>query len=135
MGSTRLFVSILLALIWICDGMVINLLQLLLRLTVRPFNPVLFRKLNYYLIYTSWSQLVAMGEHWGNCRLTIHYADEQSRRLFGKEHCLTLMNHRYEVDWLYCWMVMDKFGCLAVSILNCYEPLCLFMFLCGMSLP
>ena len=133
MANLKLFVSILMALVWICDGFIINLFQLMLRLIVRPLNPELFRKLNYYLIYTSWSQLVALAERWADCKVTIYYADEESRKHFGREHCLTVMNHRYEIDWLFCWIMMDKFNGLAVSSsrniihsLNYFFVVCLF---------
>lgn len=116
MSKFKLIVSILLSLVWICDSILISFVQLILYNFLRPINRKLYRKINYYLIYTSWSQVVALAQYWSNCKLILHFPDEESRDKFGREFNLTVMNHKYEVDWLYTWLVMDHFKNLGVSI-------------------
>lgn len=115
MSLVKLIVSIVLSLIWISDSIIINFVQLLLYTFLRPCNPRLYRKLNYYLIYTSWSQVVALAQYWSKCDLVLHFPDEKSRDSFGKEFNLTVMNHKYEIDWLFTWLVMDHFRNLGSS--------------------
>lgn len=52
-----------------------------------------------------------MAEWWSNSSCNL-YGNEESLRLFGKEHCLVIMNHKYDVDWLMCWFICDKLGML-----------------------
>lgn len=100
--------------IWIVNGLIINLIQFICYVVIYPINKSLYRKINYYLIYSSWSQIVALAENWCNCKLTICWANEESEKLFGREHCVALLNHKYEIDWLYCWLVADKLQFLGV---------------------
>ena len=116
MTTLKFAVSLLLALVWITDSIFISFVQLLLYHLLRPINRHLYRKLNYYLIYTSWSQVVALAQYWSNCKLVLHFPDEESRDTFGREFNLTVMNHKYEVDWLFSWLAMDHFKNLGVSI-------------------
>lgn len=114
--NAHLFVSIVFGLIWIIDGLIINLLQFTCYLLIRPFSKAAFRKINYYLIYSSWSQVIALAEYWTKCKITVYYPDEDSEKYFGREHSITLMNHKYEVDWLYTWIICDKFHALGVCV-------------------
>lgn len=75
----------------------------------------MYRKVNYYLIYTLWSQIVAMSEWWSRSSVRIYFADQQTLESYGLRHTLYLMNHRYELDWLFCWMCVDKFNILGNS--------------------
>ncbi|XP_054161426.1 1-acyl-sn-glycerol-3-phosphate acyltransferase delta-like [Oppia nitens] len=94
------------------SGLIINFVQFSLYITVRYFDRKLYRRLNYYLVYTMSSQIVAISEWWSGSRLRMFFADEDSLRSHGKHHVLYVMNHRYELDWLYAWMVLDKFEIL-----------------------
>lgn len=58
-----------------------------------------------------------MTEWWSNSRCNL-WGDEEALRWFGKEHCMVVMNHKYDVDWLMCWFICDKLGMLAVSTLS-----------------
>jgi len=45
----------------------------------------------------------------------MYFPDEESMNKFGREFNLTVMNHKYEVDWLYTWLAMDHFKNLGAS--------------------
>lgn len=49
------FVQLLISYSFIVSGLIINFFQLVLYLTVRPFNIIFYRKLSYYLSYSFYS--------------------------------------------------------------------------------
>lgn len=51
---------VLFSLSFFISGIVINLIQFSLYLTIRFINKKLYRKLNYYLIYTLWSRMYCL---------------------------------------------------------------------------
>ncbi|RWS15252.1 1-acyl-sn-glycerol-3-phosphate acyltransferase delta-like protein [Dinothrombium tinctorium] len=111
-NKLKLLIGIFFAICWIINGLFLNAFQFINYISVRPFSIHLYRKINYYLIYSSWSQTVALSEWWAKNKLTIYFADQESHDHFGKEHALAVMNHKYEIDWLYTWTLSDKFHCL-----------------------
>ncbi|XP_055382544.1 1-acyl-sn-glycerol-3-phosphate acyltransferase gamma-like [Condylostylus longicornis] len=87
------------------SGLLINLLQFCLFVCLRPFNVKLYRKLNYYLCYSLYCQLVFLADWWSNTKLTV-YCDGD---IFTKdENVLLMMNHTYEIDWLLGWIFCEK---------------------------
>ena len=73
---------------------------------------------NYFVLITKYftiTEIVAMAEWWSNSRCNL-WGEEEALRMFGKEHCMVVMNHKYDVDWLMCWFICDKLGMLGVSI-------------------
>lgn len=97
------------------SGLIINSIQLLLHLFLKPFNKTLYRSVMYYLCYSLYSQLVFISEWWSNSRVEVWMDEEDYKKYAGKEHVLLIMNHTYEIDWLAGWMFADK-----VSVLgNC----------------
>ncbi|GFS61775.1 1-acyl-sn-glycerol-3-phosphate acyltransferase delta [Trichonephila inaurata madagascariensis] len=100
--------------VFLFSGLLCNLLQFIIYVALYNRNRKLYRKLNYYLIYFSWSQILAVYE-WrsnSNCKL---YGDEESIREFGKEHCIIVMNHKYDIDWVVCWFITNYLKMLANS--------------------
>lgn len=95
------------AMTFFTTGLIINLIQLILFIALKPFNPKLYRGLMYYLCFSFYSQLVFVAEWWSNSRL-ISYMSDEDRKMIGKEHVLLIMNHTYEIDWLAGWMFSDK---------------------------
>jgi hypothetical protein len=45
------FCQLCLAIVFISSGLVINGIQALLYITIRPFDPMLYRRINYYVTY------------------------------------------------------------------------------------
>lgn len=108
-------VHILGCLTFLVMGLVINLVQLVLYLILIKINKNLFRKINFYLSNGIYGYLLFIAEWWSGSRITIFCDEEFSRRLAKKdpeEHSWVVMNHHYELDWLYCWMVADRMGIL-----------------------
>ncbi|KFM80796.1 1-acyl-sn-glycerol-3-phosphate acyltransferase delta, partial [Stegodyphus mimosarum] len=93
--------------VFLISGLIINGLQALTYVLLYNTNRSLYRKINYYLIYTSWAQILAMCEWWSNSSCNL-YGDEESLAHFGKEHTIVVMNHKYDTDWLMCWFICDK---------------------------
>ncbi|CAG9859637.1 unnamed protein product [Phyllotreta striolata] len=101
-------VHLCLAVSFFTSGVVVNLTQCLLYITIRPFNKWLYRKINWYLCYTLYTQLVCLGDWWSQTKVNIYIDREVFDKYFGKEHAYIIMNHTYEIDWLIGWMVADR---------------------------
>jgi len=101
-------IHVLFCVTFIVSGLTVNLVQFILYCLL---NRPLFRKLNYYLVYTIYGQLLFLIDWWGPANLSIYCEPEVLNRL-AKEHAVCLMNHHYELDWLYGWMVGDRAGVL-----------------------
>jgi len=95
------------------SGLMINMVQLVLYLVIVKLldNRSLFRSFNYYLIYAIYGQLLFIADWWSGSKVTYYCQDEVLDGL-GQEHAVILMNHHYELDWLYGWMVGDRAGIL-----------------------
>jgi len=96
------------------SSLLINAVQVLLYVTLRPLNRSLYRSINYYLIYGIMAQVLFIAEWWSGSEVRV-FADPADRQLWGKEHSLIIMNHTYEVDWLVGWMVADSASILGAS--------------------
>ncbi|XP_017477791.1 PREDICTED: 1-acyl-sn-glycerol-3-phosphate acyltransferase gamma-like [Rhagoletis zephyria] len=94
------------------SGLIINLVQLILYVALKPFNTKLFRHIMYYLCYSLYSQLIFVAEWYANSNLHLYMDPNDLEKLCGKEHVMIIQNHSYEIDWLCGWMFADKVGCL-----------------------
>lgn len=97
-----------LAMTFFTSGIIVNIIQALFYFGLRPFNKVLYRRINWYLCYTVYSQLVCLAEWWANVKLLLYIDKEDWEKYFGKEHGYCIMNHSYEIDWLMGWMACEK---------------------------
>lgn len=95
------------------SGITINLLQLVNYLLVRNVNFQLFTEINYYLMYSAWSQIVALFDWFFQTRFTVYHKYKDQEELIFKDHSIFLANHGYELDWVGAWLVTDKFGHMA----------------------
>ncbi|CAG5099677.1 Similar to AGPAT3: 1-acyl-sn-glycerol-3-phosphate acyltransferase gamma (Homo sapiens) [Cotesia congregata] len=102
------FVHLLFAITFFTSGIIINILQSILYLGLKPFSKYYYRKINYYLCYSFYCQLVFMAEWWSGTELTIYIDKNDFDKYYGKEHGYLLMNHSYEIDWLIGWMFCDR---------------------------
>lgn len=98
---------LLLCVTFFISGVIINAVQFLLYVTLRPFNKRLYCSINYYLMYSLMSQVLFLAEWWSGSDLRVFTSDE-SYKHWGKEHALIIMNHTFEVDWLMGWIVADR---------------------------
>ncbi|XP_023018005.1 1-acyl-sn-glycerol-3-phosphate acyltransferase gamma [Leptinotarsa decemlineata] len=94
------------------SGVIVNVAQCLLYLTIRPFSKTIYRKINWYLCWTIYSQLVFVGDWWSETKIFFYIDKEEFNKYYGKEHAYCIMNHTYEVDWLIGWMMAERIGVL-----------------------
>ncbi|XP_035724404.1 1-acyl-sn-glycerol-3-phosphate acyltransferase gamma-like isoform X1 [Vespa mandarinia] len=105
-------VHLMLAITFFTSGLIINFFQCILYFGIRPFSKYLYRKINYYLCYSFYSELVCMAEWWAGADVTFYIDKKDFDKYSGHEHAYLLMNHSYEVDWLLGWVACDRIGVL-----------------------
>ncbi|KAB7497631.1 1-acyl-sn-glycerol-3-phosphate acyltransferase delta [Armadillidium nasatum] len=98
---------LLLCITFFISSLLINAIQFLLFVTIRPFSKSLYRNINYYLLYSIMAQVLFLAEWWSCSDLRVYTSDE-SYKHWGNEHAIIVMNHTYEVDWLMGWIVADR---------------------------
>lgn len=80
------------------------------KLTSSQINKLL-HNLSFITFQLVFSELVAISEWWSGSHLKVYISKEDLARA-GTEHSLLVMNHTYEVDWLFGWMFCEKVGVL-----------------------
>lgn len=55
---------------------------------------------------------MSLADWWSNSKLYVYVDPEVLKTRIGKEHSLLLMNHTYEIDWLFGWIFCEKMGVL-----------------------
>lgn len=95
------------------SGLAINLLQLLNYIIIRRLNFQLFTKINYYLMYSAWAQIVTLFDWFFESDFKVYHATKEQEKEMFKDHCIFLANHGFELDWVGAWLVTDKYGQLA----------------------
>lgn len=95
------------------SGLTINFLQLLNYLIIRRVNFQLFTKINYYLMYSAWSQIVTLFDWFFKTDYKVYHKDKHQEADIFKGHSIFLANHGFELDWVGAWLVTDKFGAMA----------------------
>ncbi|XP_003488699.1 1-acyl-sn-glycerol-3-phosphate acyltransferase gamma [Bombus impatiens] len=96
---------------FLTSGLIINFFQCLLYFGLRPFSIYLYRKINCYLCYSLYCQLVFVPEWWSELDIVL-YMNKDDVEKFRKNHKYILMNHRYEIDWLCGWIICERTGVL-----------------------
>ena len=56
-------------------------------------------------------QVMQLGTYYSGSEVNL-YADDEVRQEMGKHHAIFLLNHHYEVDWLFAWICADAYNCL-----------------------
>lgn len=101
-------VQLLFAITFFTSGVIVNFVQCILYLILRPVNKHVYRKINWYLCATIYAQLVFMGDWWAGIDMRLYIDREDFDKYWGKEHAYCVMNHTYEIDWLLGWMISDR---------------------------
>ncbi|GAB1868666.1 1-acyl-sn-glycerol-3-phosphate acyltransferase gamma-like [Camponotus japonicus] len=101
-------IHLMFAITFFTSGLIINFFQCILYFGLRPFSKYLYRKINYYLCYSFYCQLVFMAEWWAGSNLILYIDKKDFDKYFGNEHGYLLMNHSYETDWLIGWLLCDR---------------------------
>ncbi|CAG7666138.1 unnamed protein product, partial [Allacma fusca] len=99
---------VLLATTFFATGFIVNIIQALLTVLIKPWGADLFRRMNYYATYWMNSQLVFIVEWWSGSRAILFTEPQNVKKYLGKEPALLLLNHTYEIDWLMGWVICDR---------------------------
>ncbi|CAI9106430.1 OLC1v1005583C1 [Oldenlandia corymbosa var. corymbosa] len=104
-----------LGLLFILSGLIVNFLQALIFILVRPFSKNLFQRINKHVAELLWLELVWLFDWWAHIKVEL-YTDQETLNLLGKEHALLICNHRSDIDWLVGWVLAQRFGCLGSTL-------------------
>lgn len=106
-------IQLLFFVLFVSIGLVVNVLQLLTFVFVYPFSKQTYRSLNRMLACSFWSYVTALAQYWSKCDCELFISDEDFS-FVNNEHCIVIMNHKYDIDWLMGWIICQRTGLLAV---------------------
>ncbi|GAA0142287.1 acyltransferase [Lithospermum erythrorhizon] len=104
-----------LGLLFLISGLLVNLIQAVVFILVRPFSKRLHRRINKEIVELLWLQVIWLFDWWANMKIEL-YADAETLELLGKEHALVISNHRSDIDWLVGWVMAQRVGCLGTGL-------------------
>ncbi|XP_071720099.1 1-acyl-sn-glycerol-3-phosphate acyltransferase 2-like [Rutidosis leptorrhynchoides] len=93
------------------SGLIVNLIQAIIYVTVRPFSKSVFRRINRMVAELLWLELVWIVDWWAGIKVNL-YTDPETLKMMGKEHALVIANHKSDIDWLIGWVFAQRSGCL-----------------------
>lgn len=67
---------------------------------------------NKCFVQSTPAEIVSLADWWSNSKLYVYVDPEVLKTRIGREHSLLLMNHTYEIDWLFGWIFCEKQGVL-----------------------
>ncbi|KAF5725485.1 putative lysophosphatidic acid acyltransferase [Tripterygium wilfordii] len=115
MGIPAVLVVLPLGMLFILSGLIVNLIQAVFFVLVRPVSKNLYRKINKVVVELLWLELIWLVDWWSGVKVDV-YADKETFELMGKEHALLICNHRSDIDWLVGWVLAQRFGCLGSAL-------------------
>ncbi|KAF8095783.1 hypothetical protein N665_0322s0004 [Sinapis alba] len=98
-----------LGLLFFISGLLVNLLQAICYVFIRPLSKNTYRKINRVLAETLWLELVWIVDWWAGVKILV-FADNETFNRMGKEHALVVCNHRSDIDWLVGWILAQVIG-------------------------
>ncbi|XP_022746009.1 1-acyl-sn-glycerol-3-phosphate acyltransferase 2-like isoform X4 [Durio zibethinus] len=104
-----------LGLLFFISGLVVNLIQAVCFVLIRPLSKSNYRKINKVVAELLWLELIWLVDWWAGVKIKV-FADHESFNLMGKEHALVIANHRSDIDWLVGWVLAQRSGCLGNSL-------------------
>ncbi|XP_068342422.1 1-acyl-sn-glycerol-3-phosphate acyltransferase 2-like isoform X1 [Pyrus communis] len=104
-----------LGLLFFVSGLVVNLIQGICFILVRPLSKNTYRRINRVVAELLWLELVWLIDWWAGVKIQV-YTDPETFRLMGKEHALVICNHRSDIDWLVGWVLALRSGCLGSTL-------------------
>nr|QVG79488.1 lysophosphatidic acid acyltransferase [Eranthis hyemalis] len=102
-------------LVFLISGFIVNLIQAICFVFIRPVSKNTYRKINKVVAELLWLQLVWLFDWWAHVKVQL-YMDPEDFKLMGKEHALFIANHRSDIDWLVGWVLAARAGCLGSSL-------------------
>nr|AZM65197.1 lysophospholipid acyltransferase 6 [Vitellaria paradoxa] len=104
-----------LGVLFFLSGLVVNLIQAICFVLVRPFSKSTYRKINRVVVELLWLELIWVVDWWAGVEIKL-FTDPETFRLMGKEHALVISNHRSDIDWLVGWVLAQRSGCLGSAL-------------------
>ncbi|XP_059646330.1 1-acyl-sn-glycerol-3-phosphate acyltransferase 2-like [Cornus florida] len=104
-----------LGVLFLFSGLVVNLIQAIFFVLVRPFSKNTYRRINRVVAELLWVELVWLIDWWAGVKIQV-YTDSETFQLMGKEHALVICNHRSDIDWLVGWVLAQRSGCLGSAL-------------------
>ncbi|ESW34244.1 hypothetical protein PHAVU_001G136600 [Phaseolus vulgaris] len=104
-----------LGLLFFASGLLVNLIQAICYVVLRPVSKNLYRRINRVVAELLWLELVWLIDWWAGVKIQI-FTDHETFRLMGKEHALVMSNHRSDIDWLVGWVSAQRSGCLGSTL-------------------
>ncbi|XP_027189608.1 1-acyl-sn-glycerol-3-phosphate acyltransferase 3-like isoform X2 [Cicer arietinum] len=101
--------------LFILSGLIVNVLQAIIFVLVRPISRYCYRRINKVLTESLWLELIWLVDWWAGVKVEL-YADSETFQLMGKENALLICNHRSDIDWLIGWVLAQRTGCLGNTI-------------------
>ncbi|XP_071686608.1 1-acyl-sn-glycerol-3-phosphate acyltransferase 2-like [Rutidosis leptorrhynchoides] len=111
MAIAAAVVIVPIGLLFFFSGLIVNLIQAIIYVTVRPFSKSLFRRINRMVAELLWLELVWIVDWWAGVKVRL-YTDPETLKMMGKEHALVIANHKSDIDWLIGWVFAQRSGCL-----------------------
>lgn len=104
-----------LGLLFFISGLVVNLIQAVCFVLIRPFSKSVYRRINRVVAELLWLELVWLIDWWARLKIEV-YTDMETFRPMGKEHALVICNHKSDIDWLVGWVLAQRVGCLGSTL-------------------
>ncbi|XP_022154216.1 1-acyl-sn-glycerol-3-phosphate acyltransferase 2 [Momordica charantia] len=97
------------------SGLVVNVIQAVCFVLVRPLTKNGYRRINRFVAELLWLELIWLVDWWAGVKIKL-YTDPETLKLMGNEHALVVSNHRSDIDWLVGWIVGQRCGCLGSTL-------------------
>ncbi|CAL9018227.1 unnamed protein product, partial [Prunus brigantina] len=101
--------------LFILSGLIVNLMQVVSFILLRPISKKLYRKINKVVAELLWLEPIWLIDWWAGIKVEL-YVDSDTFQLMGKEHALVICNHRSDIDWLVGWLIAQRSGCLGSAL-------------------
>ncbi|XP_031281556.1 1-acyl-sn-glycerol-3-phosphate acyltransferase PLS1-like [Pistacia vera] len=115
MELTAIAISVPVSFMYVASGLIINLIQAALFLTIRPLSKNTYRRINGAISEILWLVIVWILEWWAGLEVKL-YTDLKTYLLMGKEHALVMPNHLSDLDTFFMWILAQRSGCLRSAL-------------------
>ncbi|GMY16293.1 1-acyl-sn-glycerol-3-phosphate acyltransferase 2-like [Fagus crenata] len=115
MAIPAVLVVVPVGILFIFSGLIVNLIQAVFFILVRPLSKKMYRRINKVVAESLWLELIWLIDWWAGIKVEL-YTDSETYQLMGKEHALLICNHRSDIDWLVGWVLAQSFGCLGSTL-------------------
>ncbi|KAJ7980774.1 1-acyl-sn-glycerol-3-phosphate acyltransferase 3-like [Quillaja saponaria] len=115
MAIPAALVIIPVGILFILSGLIVNLIQAVFFILVRPLSKNMYRRINQVVVEFLWLELIWLFDWRAGMKVEL-YADSETYQLMGQENALVICNHRCDIDWLVGWVLAQRSGCLGSAL-------------------